>query len=69
MNGLLTERWPSARAELFDLYRTGELKVVFDDEAFEGLTQVYDAVDRLLSGQSIGKVVVNLNPPPTGFHH
>jgi NADPH:quinone reductase-like Zn-dependent oxidoreductase len=62
MNGLLTERWPSARAELFDLYQAGALKVVFDDQAFEGLDQVYDAVDRLLSGQSMGKVVVNLDP-------
>ncbi len=67
MNGLLTERWPSSRAELFDLYRSGKLKVVFDDQAFEGLSQVYDAVDRLLSGQSMGKVVVNLDPTAKQF--
>ncbi len=67
MNGLLTERWASARAELFDLYRGGKLKVVFDDQAFEGLDQVYDAVDRLLSGQSMGKVVVQLDAPPKHF--
>ncbi len=67
MNGLVTERWPSARAELFDLYRSGKLKVVFDDPPFEGLAQVYDAVDRLLSGQSMGKVVVHLDSPPTHF--
>ncbi len=67
MNGLLTERWPSARAELFDLYRGGKLKVVFDDVAFEGLDEVYGAVDRLLSGQSMGKVVVHLDAPPKNF--
>jgi len=68
MNGLLTERWPSARAHLFDLYQTGKIKVVFDDAPFEGLTHVYDAVDRLLSGQSMGKVVVNLAAAAKTFH-
>jgi NADPH-dependent curcumin reductase CurA len=67
MNGLLTERWPSARAEVFDLYRAGKLKVVFDDQAFEGLSQVYDAVERLLSGQSMGKVVVHLDTSAKTF--
>jgi NADPH-dependent curcumin reductase CurA len=62
MNGLLTERWPAAREALFDLYRQGQLKVAFDDQVFEGLPQVYDAVERLLSGQSMGKVIVNLAP-------
>ncbi len=62
MNGLLTERWPAAREALFDLYRQGQLKVAFDDQVFEGLPHVYDAVERLLSGQSMGKVIVNLAP-------
>jgi NADPH-dependent curcumin reductase CurA len=62
MNGLLTERWPAARTHLFDLYRSGRLRVTFDDQAFLGLPQVYDAVEHLLSGQSMGKVIVNLAP-------
>jgi len=62
MNGLLTERWADARETLFDLYRRGLLKVTFDEQAFEGLTHVYDAVEHLLSGQSMGKVIVNLAP-------
>jgi NADPH-dependent curcumin reductase CurA len=62
MNGLLTERWPAARETLFDLYRRGLLKVTFDEQAFEGLPHVYDAVEHLLSGQSMGKVIVNLAP-------
>ncbi len=62
MNGLLTERWPAARETLFGLYREGRLKVTFDEQAFEGLAHVYDAVEHLLSGQSMGKVIVNLAP-------
>jgi len=62
MNGLLTERWPAARDTLFDLYRSGQLRVVFDEQVFGGLPQVYDAVEHLLSGRSMGKVVVNLDP-------
>jgi NADPH-dependent curcumin reductase CurA len=62
MNGLLTDRWPAARKTLFDLYGRGKIRVVFDDQAFVGLPHVYDAVERLLSGQSMGKVVVNLDP-------
>jgi NADPH-dependent curcumin reductase CurA len=62
MNGLLTERWPAARDTLFDLYRRREIRVTFDDQPFNGLPQVYDAVERLLSGQSMGKVIVNLDP-------
>ena len=62
MNGLLTPRWPAARAALFDLYRSGQLKVTFDETAFNGLSEVYDAVEHLLSGASMGKVIVNLQP-------
>jgi NADPH-dependent curcumin reductase CurA len=60
MNGLLTERWADARQTLFDLYRAGRLAVTFDEQAFEGLPHVYDAVEHLLSGRSMGKVIVNL---------
>lgn len=62
MNGLLTERWPAARLTLFDLHRAGQLRVTFDDTAFLGLGSVYDAVEHLLAGQSMGKVIVNLRP-------
>jgi NADPH-dependent curcumin reductase CurA len=62
MNGLMTERWPSARAHLFALHQAGRIRVVFDDQTFSGLPQVYDAVEHLLSGQSMGKVIVDLAP-------
>ena len=60
MNGLLTEHWPAARERVFGLYRSGHLAVTFDASAFHGLEGVYDGVERLLSGQSTGKVVVEL---------
>jgi NADPH-dependent curcumin reductase CurA len=64
MNGLLPELWPQARARLFALYETGQLRVVFDDQAFAGLSGVFDAVEHLLSGKSMGKVCVDLQHAP-----
>ncbi|OYY72593.1 zinc-binding dehydrogenase [Sphingomonas sp. 28-63-12] len=60
MNGLLTEHWPAARAKIFALYESGKVRVCFDEVEFGGLAGVYDAVERLLSGQSMGKVMVRL---------
>ncbi len=60
MNGLLTPHWPAARETMFQLFTEGKIAVTFDDVHFGGLTGVYDAVERLLSGQSMGKVVVDL---------
>ncbi|WP_439533980.1 zinc-binding dehydrogenase [Polymorphobacter sp.] len=60
MNGLLTEHWPAARARLFALYAEGAITVHLDRVTFTGLEGIYGAVDRLLSGQSMGKVVVRL---------
>ncbi len=62
MNGLLTEHWPEARRQLFPLYESGQLRVVLDAQSFTGLAQVSDAIEHLLSGRSMGKVVVRLNP-------
>lgn len=60
MNGLLTEHWGEARAQLFDLYAQGKLTVHFDDQPNLGIEGVFDAVERLLSGRSTGKVIVDL---------
>lgn len=62
MNGLLTEQWPQARERVFSAYTSGALKVRFDDCKFTGVAGIFDAVERLLSGQSIGKVIVDLRP-------
>lgn len=60
MNGLLTEHWPAARAKLFALHAAGRIAVTRDDRAFDGLDSIHDAVEWLLSGQSMGKVMVTL---------
>jgi len=60
MNGLLTPHWPEAREKLFALYAEGKVKVYFDTPRFTGLEGIYDAVERLLSGASSGKVIVDL---------
>jgi NADPH-dependent curcumin reductase CurA len=59
MNGLLTPHWPAARETMFRLFTEAKIAVTFDDVQFDGLPGVYDAVERLLSGQSMGKVVVD----------
>jgi NADPH-dependent curcumin reductase CurA len=61
MNGLLTAHWPAARARVFALFEAGHLKTSFDAVPFRGLEGIYGAVERLLSGQSMGKVVVDLS--------
>lgn len=60
MNGLLPELWPAARARLFGLMHEGKIAVTFDDARFAGIPGIYDAVERLLGGDSMGKVVVDL---------
>jgi NADPH-dependent curcumin reductase CurA len=60
MNGLLTPHWPQARERVFQAYEQGRLRVCFDEARFQGLAQVPDAVEHLLSGRSMGKVVVQL---------
>lgn len=66
MNGLMTDRWPEARAKLFALHEAKQIAVTFDEVDFAGLDGVYGAVERLLSGQSMGKVVVDLRSQHTG---
>jgi hypothetical protein len=66
MNGLLPELWPAARARLFQLMHEGRLHVTFDETRFTGFPRIYDAVERLLGGESMGKVVVDLTTHPEG---
>nr|WP_221773718.1 zinc-binding dehydrogenase [Novosphingobium piscinae] len=62
MNGLLARHWDDARRRLFDLHARGLLQVTLDVQANRGIAGVFDGVERLLSGRSIGKVVVDLMP-------
>ena len=62
MNSRLTALWPEARSRMFALFAAGEIRPVMDDIAFRGVGSIYDAVERLSSGASTGKVVVDLRP-------
>ena len=45
---------------IFDQYNAGKIHAWVDPKPFRGLGSVADAVDHMLSGDSIGKVVVDL---------
>lgn len=49
-------------------YTDGKLRIVMDERRFEGVEQVPDAVDRLQSGKSAGKVYIRIasDPVPVG---
>jgi hypothetical protein len=64
-NGLVQQLWPGARARLFALQAAGALRVSCGG-GFRGIESVYDAIDLLSSGRSIGKVAVDLRPDPPG---
>ena len=59
-NSQFPECDPEASDELFLAHALGEIVVRIDDRRFEGLGQIADAVEHLLSGDSMGKVVVAL---------
>lgn len=60
MNGLLVPHWDDARTRLFKLYEDGKLRVQFDSQRNVGLEGIYDGIERLLSGKSMGKVIVDI---------
>lgn len=64
MNSLMTEHWPDARRRLFALFDAGKLEVRRDEARFVGLESVYDAVEHLLSGASMGKVFAEIATDP-----
>ncbi|KAL7156794.1 hypothetical protein ABFS83_02G033100 [Erythranthe nasuta] len=54
--------WQEHLDKLVDLHSSGKLKVSLDPKQFLGVRSVADAVDHLHSGQSVGKVVVCIDP-------
>ena len=59
--------WPdrasilAAKRELFDAVQAGTMRAVIDDTAsFEGVDAVADAVDHMLSRNTVGKVCVRI---------
>jgi NADPH-dependent curcumin reductase CurA len=63
-NGRMTHLWPEARDRLFALRTAGKIHVTFDAVPHWGLEAVPDAVERLIAGKTMGKVVVDLRPRP-----
>ena len=61
MNWRLGEHHAVARARLFDRLAKGELRPLVDDTHFAGLESVADAVEYLLAGRNLGKVIVELD--------
>ncbi|KAH9620847.1 hypothetical protein KSS87_011829 [Heliosperma pusillum] len=54
--------WRQHLDKLYYAYSSGMLKVTVDPKKFVGLDSVADAVEYLHSGNSIGKVVVSIDP-------
>ena len=47
------------KERLFDLYYSGKLEAWVDPAEFHGVDSVSDAMDFMLSGQALGKVVIS----------
>ena len=60
MNWRLAEHHAAARAALLEMLAAGRLKPLIDPTVFAGLASVADAVDHLLAGNNVGKVMVRL---------
>ena len=60
INPHFEEHHPHAAERLLGLYERGDLTVFVDQTLFIGLESVHEAVDYLLSGKNLGKVVVKL---------
>ena len=60
MNYRFAEHAPAAREKLLSLRTAGELMPLVDPTVFKGLESVADAVEYLLAGANLGKVVVDL---------
>lgn len=54
--------WRTHLERLYNLYSDQKLKVALDPKPFLGVKSVADAVEYLHSGQSLGKVVVRIDP-------
>ncbi|MEM8814686.1 MAG: zinc-binding dehydrogenase [Pseudomonadota bacterium] len=62
MNYRFAEHAAAARSELVALRQNGKIRPLVDARRFRGLEDVARAVDYLLSGANLGKVVVDLRP-------
>jgi hypothetical protein len=60
MNHLYAEYHADAAERLLALHASGKLRVLVDPTPFDGLRAVPDAVEHLLAGRNLGKVVVRI---------
>jgi NADPH-dependent curcumin reductase CurA len=60
MNPFFPEFFDDAARRVLDLYYAGKLTVLVDPTPFKGLESAADAVEHLLAGRNIGKVVIEL---------
>ena len=51
---------PRYRQEMFDLHGQGKLEAWVDEKQFVGVESVADAIEYMLTGQALGKVVVRM---------
>lgn len=58
--GAQAEHRQACKAKAWQMYHDGQVKALVDEQRFVGLERIPDAVDHMLSGQAIGKVVVAL---------
>ena len=49
-----------AKQRLYQRFEDGTIKATVDDKPFAGVEQTSDAVDYMLTGQALGKVVVRM---------
>jgi NADPH-dependent curcumin reductase CurA len=65
-NAFLAADHRPALDRLLRLYSDGRLRVAIDPTHFRGIESILEAVDHLVSGASIGKVVVDVRPDGEG---
>lgn len=64
MTGCVQDRQQVVEAKkwIFEQYYAGRIQAWIDPKPFKGLDSVVEATEYMLSGQSIGKVVVDMRP-------
>ncbi len=64
MNYRFARYAPPARQKLLQACAEGSVQALVDPRSFRGLESVADAVEHLLEGNNLGKIVVDLRPIP-----
>ena len=55
------QKLKAVKDNLFKRYYSGQIRALIDDsKSFHGVEQVCDAIDFMLSGKALGKVVVDM---------